>query len=276
MDSVMQNRHRGYCALCWSSCGCVSVVEDGKLVAVEPDPDHPTGESLCGKGLAAPEYVYSDARILYPMKRTRPKGDADPGWERISWDEALDTTAAEIKRISAETGSESVAFSITTSAGTAMQDSAPFVERLRHAVGSPNQIASIELCDFSKDFVYPHTFGTGMPTSEVENGDTIILWGHNPGTSWLAFARNITKAVRRGAKLIVMDPVRVGFAAKADQWLRVRPGSDGALALSIAHVMIEEDLFDHEFISRWSNGPFLIREDTGAMLTGDDLKMDDG
>ena len=276
MPGKSQVRQQGYCALCWSSCGCVSVVEDGKLVAVEPDPTHPTGESLCGKGLAAPEYVYSKARILHPLKRTRPKGDADPGWQQITWDEALDTTAAAIKRIAEERGSESVAFSVTTSAGTAMQDSYPFIERLRHAVGSPNEVASIELCDFSKDFVYPHTFGVNMPTSEVENGDCVILWGHNPGTSWLAFARRITKAIRRGAKLIVMDPLRVGFAAKADQWLRVRPGSDGALALSLAHVMIEEDLFNQEFVCRWTNGPFLVRNDNGAMLCGADLGMDNG
>lgn len=274
MAAQTQTRQRGYCALCWSSCGCISVVEDGKLVAVEPDPEHPTGESLCGKGLAAPDYVYSDARILHPLKRTRPKGDSDPGWQQIGWDEALDTTAEAIKRHIAASGSESIAFTLTTSAGTAMQDSAPFVERLRHAVGSPNELASIELCDFSKDFVYPHTFGVSMPTSEVENGDCIILWGHNPGTSWLAFARRITKAVRRGAKLIVMDPVRVGFAAKADQWLRVRPGSDGALALSLAHVMIEEELFDHHFVAEWTNGPFLVRTDTGALLTGADIGLE--
>ncbi|MEM7468447.1 MAG: molybdopterin-dependent oxidoreductase [Pseudomonadota bacterium] len=276
MNSPNQVRQRGYCALCWSSCGCISVVEDGKLVAVEPDPDHPTGEALCGKGQAAPEYVYSDARILYPMKRTRPKGARDPGWERISWDEALDTTAEAIKHHTIENGSESVAFSVTTSAGTAMQDSYPFIERLRHAVGSPNEIASIELCDFSKDFVYPHTFGTQMPTSEVENSDCVILWGHNPGTTWLAFARRITKAVRRGVKLIVMDPMRVGFAAKADQWLRVRPGSDGALALSMAHVMIEENLFNKEFVAKWTNGPFLINKTTDKMLSGDDLGLDNG
>lgn len=272
MAALGQTRHHGYCALCWSSCGCISVVEDGKLIAVEPDPEHPTGESLCGKGLAAPDYVYSEARQLYPMKRTRPKGASDPGWQRISWDEALDTAAAEIKRIAAASGTESVAFSLTTTAGTAMQDSAPYVERLRHALGTPNEIASIELCDFAKDFVYPYTFGVSMPISEVENGDCIILWGHNPSSTWLAFARRITKAVRRGVKLIVMDPVRVGFAAKADQWLRVRPGSDGALALSLAHVMIEEDLIDRDFVSRWSNGPFLVHEDSGAMLTGADLK----
>ena len=273
MDThAKQTKIPGYCALCWSSCGCISVVEDGKLVAVEADREHPTGQSLCGKGQAAPDYVYSDARVLYPMKRTRPKGDPDPGWERISWDEALDMTAAAIKRISETAGSETIAFSITTSAGTAMQDSYPFVERLRHAVGTPNAVASIELCDFAKDFVYPHTFGVPMPTSEVENGDCIILWGHNPGTTWLAFATRITQALRRGAKLIVMDPMRVGFAAKADQWLRVRPGTDGALALSLAHVMIEEELYDQEFVSRWTNGPFLVNSETGAMITGADLE----
>ena len=266
-----RTRTPGYCALCWSSCGCISTVEDGRLVAVEPDPEHPTGGSLCGKGLAAPDYVYSDARVLHPMKRSRPKGDPDPGWQRITWDEALDEAAAAIQTIRARSGPEAVAFSITTSAGTAMQDSYPFVERLRHAVGTPNAVASIELCDFAKDFVYPHTFGVSHPVSEVEKSDCIILWGHNPSTTWHAFATRIADAVKRGAKLIVMDPVRVGFAAKADQWLRVRPGSDGALALSLTHVLIEEGLFDEAFVRDWTNGPFLVRDDTGAMLTGADI-----
>ena len=88
--NLKQERVPGYCALCWSSCGCISVVEDGRLVAIEANPDHPTGKTLCGKGQAAPEYVYSDARVLHPMKRTRPKGDPDPGWVQISWEEALD------------------------------------------------------------------------------------------------------------------------------------------------------------------------------------------
>ena len=266
-----QERKRGYCALCVSSCGCTGVVEDGRLVAVEPDPDHPTGKTLCGKGKAAPEYVYSEARVLHPLKRTRPKGGPDPGWQRITWEEALTTTVENLQRIRAASGAESVAFSITTSAGTAMQDGYPFVERLRQAFGTPNAVASIELCNFAKDFIYPHTFGVSMPTSEVENSDCMILWGHNPGTSWLAFATRIAEASNRGAKLIVVDPIRVGFAAKANEWLQVRPGSDGALALSIAHVMIEEKLFDHDFVTNWTNGPFLIRDDNGQFVTGADL-----
>ena len=267
-----QVRTPGYCALCCSSCGCISVVEDGRLVAVEPDPSHPTGKTLCGKGQAAPEYVYSDARQLYPMKRTQPKGASDPGWERISWDEALDTAVANIKRIEAQSGTESVAFSLTTSAGTAMQDGSAFVERLRQAFGTPNEVASMELCDFARDFVYVHTFGVPLPMNEVDKGDCIILWGHNPSTTWLAFGTRIADARKRGAKLIVMDPVRVGFAAKADEWLRVRPGTDGALALSLAHVMMEEQLYNEDFVRDWTNGPFLVRDDTGAFLTGADLE----
>ncbi len=270
-NSDMVEKIPGYCALCWSSCGCISVVENGHLTKVIPDRAHPTGQALCGKGQAAPELVYSKSRIKYPLKRTQPKGSLDPGWVRISWDEALDTTADNLKRMSKENGAESIAFSITTTAGTAMQDGYPWVERLRRAFGTPNAIMSIENCDFSKDFVYPHTFGVAMPMSDLENTDCIILWGHNPGTSWLAHATRVAKARARGANLIVMDPIRVGFATKADQWLQIRPGTDGALALCLAGILIKENLFDVDFVRNWTNGPLLIRNDNQEFLTGADL-----
>ncbi len=272
VDTKTVERKPGYCALCWSSCGCISVIEDGRLTAVEPDPTHPTGKALCGKGQAAPELVYNEERLLYPMKRTRPKGSSDPGWERISWDEALDTTASEMKRIAEDGGRESVAFSITTSAGTAMQDGWSWVERLRQSFGTPNAVASVEICGYSKDYIYPHTFGVSLPMSDLEHSDCIILWGHNPGTTWLAHATRVADARKRGANLIVMDPLRAGFAAKADQWLRVRPSTDGALALCLAGILIDEGLFDRDFVRDWTNGPFLIRDDDDRFLTGADLE----
>jgi len=88
-------RH-GYCALCISRCGCVGTLEDGVLTRVEPDPAHPTGQALCVKAKAAPEAVYAPERILHPLRLTRPKGEADPGWQRISWDAALDLVTAKI------------------------------------------------------------------------------------------------------------------------------------------------------------------------------------
>jgi anaerobic selenocysteine-containing dehydrogenase len=89
----------GYCAPCRSRCGCISVVENGHLFAVQANQSHPTGTALCNKGLAAPELVYSPNRLLHPLKRTRPKLDPDPGWQRIGWEEALATAAQELSRI---------------------------------------------------------------------------------------------------------------------------------------------------------------------------------
>ncbi len=266
----------GYCALCWSSCGCISVVEDGALVAVEPDPSHPTGKALCAKGRAAPELVHHKERLLQPLKRTRPKGDPDPGWQPIGWDEALDTIAAALQRLAEESGRESVAFGFTTTAGTAFQDGYPWVERLRHAFGSPNAVASLEVCDYHREYIHVHSFGVGMPMTDLAHTGCVLLWGHNTSMTWLAHATRVADARKRGAKLVVVDPRRIGLAAKADQWLRVRPGSDGALALGIAGVMIEEGWFDQDFIRDWSNGPLLVRDDTGGFLTGADLTGNHG
>jgi len=275
MDAKEANRRVPvYCAMCWSSCGCIAVIENDRFVALEPDPLHPAGTAICGKGRAAPELVYSKQRLLHPMKRTRPKGDPDPGWQRISWDEALDTTAQELKRAAEKGGSESVAFSITTVSGTSMQDGYPWVERLRQCFGTPNVVASIDVCNFARDFVYPHTFGVGMPMPDLAHTGCVVLWGHNPSASWIAHATRVADAKARGAKLVVIDPLRVGFATKADQWLRVRPGTDGALALGIAGVMIDEGLFDRPFVRNWTNGPMLVRDDTGEFLSGADLGGD--
>src|SRR3981081_1327519 len=113
-------RIQTFCALCVSRCGAIAIVENDRFVALEPDPSHPTGQALCAKGRAAPELVYHPERLLYPLKRTRPQGDSDPGWKRIDWDEALDLTAAALQRIAAETGPESVVFSTASSSTSAL------------------------------------------------------------------------------------------------------------------------------------------------------------
>src|ERR687885_2680703 len=99
-----------FCPLCVSRCGATATVADGEFVSLDPDPGHPTGGALCVKGRAAPELVYHPDRLLHPLRRTRPKGDADPGWERIGWDEALDATAAPLRRIAERHGPHAVPF----------------------------------------------------------------------------------------------------------------------------------------------------------------------
>jgi anaerobic selenocysteine-containing dehydrogenase len=266
--------HPGFCALCVSRCGCEAVVEDGRLVAIEPDPSHPTGKSLCAKGRASPELVYAEDRLLYPLGRTRPKGDPDPGWQRITWDEALSETASALRRISSESGPEAVAFGVTTSSGTALSDAQPWVDRLINAFGSPNNCNSMEICAWHRQFARAFTTGTGIGTPDYAEAGCILLWGHNPSTSLLAGATRIAAARARGAKLIVIDPRHIGFAVKADCWLPVRPGADAALALALAGIMIDEGWFDAEFVREWTNGPFLVRGDNGRLLRADALAAD--
>jgi anaerobic selenocysteine-containing dehydrogenase len=242
------------------------VVEDGRLLAIEPDPTHPTGKALCAKGRASPALVEAPDRLLHPMRRTRPKGDPDPGWRRISWDEALDQTAAAMRRIASESGPEAVAFAVTTSSGTAISDAQPWVDRLINAFGSPNNCNAWEICAWHREYARTFTTGTGIGTPDYARAGCILLWGHNPSTSLLAAATRIAEARAAGAKLVVIDPRHIGFAVKADCWLRVRPGTDAALALAIAGVMIDAGWLDGAFLRTWSNGPFLVREDDGTLL----------
>jgi anaerobic selenocysteine-containing dehydrogenase len=264
----------GYCALCVSRCGSIALVEDGRFVALEPDPSHPTGQALCAKGRAAPELVYHPDRLLYPLKRTRPKGDPDPGWQRISWDEALDLVAGRMRRLADEHGPESVAFTVASPSTSASVDSVPWVERLRNAFGSPNLCISMELCGWGRYLATTYTFGTSVPGAympDIEHAGCILFWGYNPNIARLAHAVATAEAINRGARLIVVDPRRAGLAARADVWLQVRPGTDGALALGLAHVMIEQAWYDQLFVREWTNGPLLVRVDNGRLLTERDL-----
>src|SRR2546428_13363468 len=158
-------RIQGYCALCVSRCGSIAVVEDGRFVALEPDPSHPTGQALCAKGRAAPELVYHPERLLHPLKRTRPKGDADPGWQQISWDEAMDLTATRLRKLADEHGPESVVFSMVSPSTSAIADSAAWIQRLGRAFGSPNHCGSLELCGWGRGYATRYTYGMGMGTA---------------------------------------------------------------------------------------------------------------
>ena len=266
-------RIHGYCSLCIARCGTVATVVDGRFTRLDPDPSHPTGQAICAKGRAAPELVYHKDRLTRPLRRTRPKGDADPGWVEISWDEALDATAAAMRRIADRHGPQAVAFSQSSPSTTAIADSAVFVRRLMNAFGTPNMVWALDLCGWGRGFATRYAFGVGSVgtgsagggMADIENSGCLILWGYNPSISRLTHATATVAALKRGMKLIVIDPRRAGLANKADIWLRVRPGTDGALALGLANIMIQRGWYDRDFIRDWSNGPHLVRADTGAL-----------
>ena len=266
-----------FCGLCISRCGAIATVQDGRLTRLAADPSHPTGRALCIKGKVAPELVYHPDRLLYPMKRTRPKDAADPGWERITWDEALDTIAARLGALAEAHGPETVAFSNASPSTSALDDSVGWLRRLRRAYGSPNQSTSMELCGWGRWLANFYSYGTALPAGvmpDLENAGCILFWGYNPSVSRIAHATAAVAAIGRGAKLIVVDPRRAGLAHRADAWLRVRPGSDGALALGLSNVMIERGWYDADFIRAWTNAPFLVREDTGRLLRAGEVGAD--
>jgi anaerobic selenocysteine-containing dehydrogenase len=277
-ERASTQRIHGYCALCIARCGTVATVEDGRFIRLDPDPAHPTGQAICAKGRAGPELVYHPERLTHPLRRTRPKGDPDPGWERISWDEALDLTASAMRRAADQHGPQSVAFTVSSPSTTAIGDSNGFIQRLANAFGTPNANITLDLCGWGRAFATRYTYGVGsLATSsggampDIEHSGLMILWGYNPSFTRLSHATAIVAALKRGMRLIVVDPRHVGLASKADVWLRVRPGTDGALALGIANLMIERGWYDRDFIRDWSNGPHLVRADTGRLLTERDL-----
>lgn len=267
----MSTQIRGYCTLCRSRCGTLNTVSGDALLRVQPDTDHPTGQAICPKGRSAPELVHSPHRVLHPLRRTAPKGSADPGWQRISWDEALSEIASRFSQIRAENGPEAVAFGVTTPSGTPLSDSIDWIERFVRGFGSPNIAYGTEVCNWHKDHAHAFTYGCGIPVADYSNANLIMLWGHNPSSSWLAQANAIAEGRRAGARLLVIDPRRTALAAQADVWLQVKPGTDAALALGIANLVLDSKRYNDDFVRHWTNAPLLVRSDTGKLLRAHDV-----
>jgi anaerobic selenocysteine-containing dehydrogenase len=268
---------RSYCAQCQSLCPIICHIQDGRLVKITRDTDHPHATPLCPKGLAGPELVYDPQRLKYPLKRTRPKGDPYPGWEKISWNEALDTIARRLNEIKKTYGAHCVAFNRPGPGGSPAKDYADWVVRLGYAFGSPNTLATGHVCQWHRDTGSRYTYGDdGFPEPDFEKTTLFMIWGHNPHATLRCNVRDIEQARKRGAKLVVIDPRRIDFAGKADLWLQIRPGTDGALLLGLIHLLIRNGLYDPVFVRDWTNGPFLVRNDTGNLLTGHDIREEAG
>ncbi len=264
----------GYCTLCRSRCGSLNVVEDGRLAEVRPLPGHPTGGALCAKGRAAPEIAGSPRRLTTPLRRTTPRSSADPAWEEVSWDEALTDIATRLNDVKCESGAEAVAFAATTPSGTPIVDSIEWVERLVRTFGSPNLIYAVENCGWHKDYAHALTFGRGVGAPDYDEAETIILWGHNPARTWLAQASRIAEARGRGASVVVVDPKKAGSGQQSDLWLRVRPGTDAALALGAIRHLLETESYDADFVRSWTNAPMLVDEASGRLLTTAEIEAD--
>lgn len=253
---------------CHEGCGVLCYVdkETGKLEKVEGDRENPFNQGrLCCRCLAAPEVGYCEERIGHPMKRDPSKrGDPD-AWVQISWDEAFDLWESEFKRISEKYGPETIQAFVGTGRDILWE-----AQRLCYSMGSPNVIsyATGIACWMPRCVAYTQTTGGYMmpdcsqlfadryENPEWKCPEVIVLWGNNccDSSSDGMHGDWVVEVIRRGAKVICIDPRLTWFAARADVWLQPRPAVDSAIAIAMLKVIVDEDLYDHEFVEKWCYG----------------------
>ncbi|MFC2044567.1 molybdopterin-dependent oxidoreductase [Chloroflexota bacterium] len=250
------------CRMCHGVCGVLVHLKHDKVVKITGDRDCPTSLGYtCAKGRASPELLYHPDRLKYPMKRVGARGENR--WQRISWDEALDTVASRLLKVKQEFGVESIA----STQGTGRPYSL-FFGRFMNYLGTPNRFGGSHICYFPRLMSSAMTCGT-LPICDYYGfggvyPKCIVSWGCNIaefGASDGMCGYQLTLALKRpGTRSIVIDPRRTSVAAKADHWLQIRPGVDDALALGMLNVIIEEELYDKEFVSKWTVGFDDLRE----------------
>ena len=234
---------KSICAICdpATQCGLDVFVRDGQVIKVEGSEEHPFNRgALCAKGAAHRQYLYHPNRIKTPLKRVGPRGSGN--FEPIGWDEALALAAQKILRAKEELGPESVVF---FSGYTKYPR--PFLRRLARCFGSPNYCTESSTCSTATAMAQKLVFGRpGGP--DIPRAECALIWSTNFYHSNFGRAMILQKALDRGMKMIVVDPRLTPTTARAHLHLRLRPGTDGALALAMARVIINEELFDRDFV----------------------------
>ena len=237
------------CGICQIGCGVLATVSDGRVTKVAGDPDHPLNKGvLCPKGLASLEYLYHPQRLRQPMKRIGKRGEGK--WETISWEDAIDLTGKSLAIIKDRFGPEAIAF--MRGAAKGVQDE--LLARFANLLGSPNFLSMGYVCFIPRHHASMLTYGH-FPIPDIDHpSKTIIIWGENTSETLFHVNARILKAQKNGARIIVIDPVTTDDVRKADLWLRIKPGTDLALALGMVHVIIEESLYDKPFVDQHTVG----------------------
>jgi anaerobic selenocysteine-containing dehydrogenase len=273
-EALILSKKYGVCGICFHSPGCGAIVhfdEQGKIDRLEPDPDAPAGTVLCPIAGSVKEIVYSESRLKHPLKRVGPKGTLE--FEEISWDEAFDIIVENLNQLKKAHGPETVGFYTGTGS---YERSFKDIYQLK---GSEIYLSSSILFPFGS----PNTFGVGAPCytslgvlapkltmgclhidmfSDIDNSDLILVWGTDPSTATPPeMFQRLKRASEEGAEIIVIDPRKTRAAElEGSEWIPIRPGSDGALALGLSHILIRDELYDEAFVEDWTLGFDEFRE----------------
>ena len=263
---------RSMCRMCHGVCGVLVHVRNGRVVKIEGDPHSPTNRgTLCPKGLSTIQHQYNPRRLRYPMKRVGKRGKGK--WQRITWDEAYEILVNKFYDTWEKYGKQATA--ICTGTGRHWQD---WYGIFGNALGLALRFGLPPQCYTPRIEVITKMFGYRIPVPDYygfkgAKPRLVVHWGCNLSYSnadGMHGSRPL-EMVNEGAKSIVIDPVYTSLAEKADLWLPVRPASDAALAMGFLNVIINENLYDHEFVEKWTNLPGLVRDDNHKMLTEFDI-----
>jgi anaerobic selenocysteine-containing dehydrogenase len=264
---------RSFCRMgCGNACFLNVHVRDERVVKVTmaPLPDERYNR-ICQRGLNHPQRMYSPERLKYPMKRAGERGDGR--WERISWDEAIETIVNKFTSIRESLGPHAVSF--TAAFGSCgVLSTQPYMERLNNLLEGTWVDDDVDFASevgFEKVFGPAPLYSSGNQVADFPNAKTFIIWACNATESWLNTWHFMAEVQDNGGKIIVVDPNFTGAAAKADQFVPLRQGSDIALVHAMAQVIIEEGLLDTDYILAHTVAPFLVRADTKRFLRESDL-----
>lgn len=251
----IDNVYKSACRMCHGGCGVLVHVQNGKVVKIEGNPDSPANRGkICPKGVASIEHLYHPNRIVHPMKRVGERGKGK--WEQITWEGAYHILVRKIKALQDQYGPETIA----VGHGTGRYHFA-HVLRFAHAIGTPNWVEpGTAQCFIPRIITSAVTYGDLIVCDYGYNGEAhpkcLLCWGKHPYVSGPDGESQfrVKNALKKGLKLIVVDPRETRMAKMADIWLKVRPGTDAALALAFSQVIIEEGLYDNAFIEKWTVG----------------------
>ncbi|MBM4276525.1 MAG: molybdopterin oxidoreductase [Deltaproteobacteria bacterium] len=244
---------KSVCKSCHGGCGVLVKVKEGKIAKIKGNPDSFTRGTMCLKGLSSLEDANHPQRVLYPMKRKGKRGGCE--WERISWNEALDTIANRMKEATVRHGARSIAVLQGTGRGYNR-----YTFRFARSLGTPNIGLPAHFCYGPRLSVFGmmvggrlycdyHGWGGSYPKTQISWGKQLEITNAD-GEMAVWFLDSLKKAKH----LILIDPRATRLAPKSDLWLKIRPGTDGALALAMLHVIIHEQLYDKDFVRDWTYG----------------------
>ena len=250
LDTYAEGVHPSTCWECGTVCGSLVTVQAGRVTKIGPNAAHPaTHGAFCVKGiLGAPGWTYHDSRLQHPLRRAGARGAGR--WQPVSWDEALDEMADRLADVRARYGPLAIAGAVSG----AFFSRGLTIALLMRSLGSPNWLINQDLCGGCRALSDRIT-GLAIERGEdIEATRCALVVGRNPSAADPAQWQALKRAKARGARVIAVDPKRIPLVDIADLWLRVRPGTDAALALAMIHVLVTERRYDAAFVERWTHG----------------------